>query len=72
MASTSIQVKNLGMSFPLSDPAHQDPGDARAPAIYNTFSQPMTPADYSTHCGPINGLGAVRSQALPHTFKVTF
>lgn len=67
-----IQVKNLGMSFPLSDPAHQDPGDARAPAIYNTFSQPMTPADYSTHCGPINGLGAVRSQALPHTFKVTF
>lgn len=67
-----IQVKDLGMSFPLDDPAHQDPGDARAPAIYNTFSMPMTTEDYSTHCGPINGLGAVKSEALPHTFKVTF
>jgi hypothetical protein len=33
---------------------------------------PMTQDDYNTHCGPINGLGAKRSQALTHPFKLTF
>ena len=32
----------------------------------------MTAEEYSQHCVPINGLGAVESKALPHTFAVTF
>jgi hypothetical protein len=32
----------------------------------------MTAEEYSQQCVPINGLGAVESRALPHTFAVTF
>ena len=66
-----IQVKNLSMSFPLDNPTGEDPGDARAPVKYNTFSMPMTAADYSVHCAPVNGLGAVRSQSPSRAFKLT-
>jgi hypothetical protein len=67
-----IQVKNLGMSFPLTDPAQEgDPNDGRSLMIPNSFTAPMSMGDMSTRCDPINGLGAASRRPRTGSLKLT-